>query len=117
MKPALIGIAALALAFTAGQAQDEPRSALPPHPLDAVFEGRTERDCRNNILNNALYGKAFKEAMKAKAEQEEKYRKNPKLRDATPAQAARRRFLEVLNDGQRAAGEARKEEKGDPKKD
>lgn len=119
MKPALIGILGLAVVLTVGHAQDEPRTALPPHPLDSVFEGKTERECRNNMLNNALYNKAFKEAIKAKAEQEEKYRKNPKLRDASPAQAARKRFLEVLNEGQGAVGEAKKEDtkKREVKKD
>jgi hypothetical protein len=105
MRPALIGILGIAVAFTASSAQDKdkdrPRTALPPHPLDSVFERRTENDCRNAMINNALYNRAFKEALKAKREAEEQSRRDPSLRSSTPAQAARQRFLEVLN----AAGE------------
>jgi hypothetical protein len=47
-------------------------------------------------LLDDLYKKAVKAALKAKQDQEEKFKKNPKLRDASPEQAARVKFLEVL---------------------
>jgi hypothetical protein len=109
MKALLFGLFGVMLALTVAHGDDKkddkPKGdkakvgALPPHPLDPAFEkGRSERDFDNALLNNPLFQKAVKEALKAKRDQEEKYRQNPKLRDATPAQAARKRFLEVLLD-------------------
>ena len=115
MKVVAVGILGLAFLFTAVQAQDKdkdkkPVGALPPHPLDSVFERKTEQGCRDAMLNNALYNKAFKEAMKAKREMEERYRKEPKLVSSTPAQAARVRFLEVLGGEEgKGIGEAKKD--------
>jgi hypothetical protein len=71
--------------------------ALPPHALDGAFEKiKTETDIKNRLLNNDLYKKAVKEALKAYQEQEVRFKKEPNLRAANPAQAARVRFLEVL---------------------
>lgn len=108
MKTLLVGLLALTLTCGAVTAEkkddkkgdDKPKvTALPPHPLDAVFEkATTPRDVDNAILNNDLYKKAVASALKAKKEQEERFKKNPNLKDASPAQAARRAFLEVLND-------------------
>jgi hypothetical protein len=39
----------------------------------------------------------FKKAVKARQDQAKRFRDNPGLRDASPSQAARQRFLEVLN--------------------
>ncbi len=72
-------------------------SALPPHPLDGVFEkATTEKQVDEGLLNNPHFKKAVAAALKAKKDQEQRFRDNPKLKDASPAQAARRAFLEVL---------------------
>jgi hypothetical protein len=107
MKTLLCGLLTLAIVVVLVQAQDQKSDqkkddkpavgALPPHPLDDAFQGvKTERNIYDKLLNNDLYKKAVKEALKAKQEQEVKFKKNPKLRDASPEQAARRKFLEVL---------------------
>src|SRR5205085_12077966 len=76
-------------------------TALPPHPLDKVFEKDTEKAINEGLLNNELYKKAVTEAMKAKLEQGKKFKDNPKFVGPSPAQAARTKFLEVLrNDKQ-----------------
>lgn len=101
------GLLALTVAFASVQGDekkgDEKKGekpavgALPPHPLDAAFRNvRTEREINNNLLNNDLYKRAVKEALRAKQEQEARFKKNPKLADASPEQAARVKFLEVL---------------------
>jgi hypothetical protein len=85
----------------AGGQKDEKQGfgALPPHPLDSAFEGvRNERQAWNAMLNNPTYLKAIREALKAKAEQEAAFRKQPNLRAGSPEQMARRAFLAVLND-------------------
>jgi hypothetical protein len=77
-----------------------PVAALPPSDLDGAFEKATNpKEMDEGLLNNALYKKAVAEALKAKMEMEQKYRDNPKLKAQTPAQAARQRFLEVLQSG------------------
>lgn len=82
------------------KAEKPTAGALPPHPLDNAFErANTERDIDNALLNNDLYKKAMTEALKARRAQEEEFRKNPKLKDASPAQKARLKFLEVLQEG------------------
>src|SRR5687768_12055752 len=99
----LLGLGLLVLVF-AGFVQSEdkkpekpPAGALPPHPLDGAFENaNSERAIKDALLNNDRYKKAVTEALKAKRAQEERFRKNPKLLDASPAQAARVKFLEVL---------------------
>ena len=113
MKTLLFGLFGVMLALTVAHGDDKkddkPKGdraqvgALPPHPLDPAFEkGRSERDFDNALLNNPLFQKAVKEALKAKRDQEEAYRKDPKLRSSTPAQAARVRFLEVLRNEKKA---------------
>ena len=113
---ALLGLAvAFASVSAAGDKKDgkdkgEGVGALPPHPLDGAFErGFSPRDLTNGLLNNKHFQKAVEEAAKAKAEQEARLRKNPKLLDATPAQAARRAFLEVIQGG----GKVDKDKKSD----
>src|SRR5262245_13047071 len=107
MKRFLSGLLTLVAAVVLVQAQDqkgdekkgdEPAAgALPPHPLDDAFRNvKTERDINNRLLNNDLYKKAVKAALDAKQEQEDNFKKNPKLRDASPEQKARLKFLEVL---------------------
>jgi hypothetical protein len=77
-----------------------PVTALPPSDLDGAFEKATNtREIDEGLLNNALYKKAVAEALKAKQEQQKKYVEDPKLVGPTPAQAARQRFLEVLEGG------------------
>jgi hypothetical protein len=84
-------------ALVSGQADEKKVAALPPHPLDSAFEkAKTEKAVNEGLLNNDHFKKAVREALKRKQEQEERFRKNPKLLDATPAQAARVKFLEVL---------------------
>jgi hypothetical protein len=74
-----------------------PAGSLPPHPLDNAFaRARNERQINDALLNNDLYKEAVREALKAKKAQEDRFRRNPQLKDATPAQAARQKFLEVL---------------------
>jgi hypothetical protein len=84
-----------------GDAQDKEKkgvvAALAPHKLDPVFDkAKKEEDVFKELMKNDLFKKAVKEAMKAKADQEEAYKKNPDLRSSTPAQAARQKFLEIL---------------------
>src|SRR5262245_7702624 len=68
--------------------------ALAPHPRDSAFEqAHTERQAWNSMLNNPTYLKAIREALKAKAAQEQAFRKQPNLRSASPEQAARVAFL------------------------
>lgn len=76
---------------------EKPPVAAPLHPLDPAFEKVSrERDIYDALLNNKHYQKAVAEAFKAGREQAEKLKKNPDLKDVSPGQAARRRFLEVL---------------------
>jgi len=103
MKQVSMCLVGLAIAVVAVQGQEQKGDkqpaigALPPHPLDGAFQSvRTETDIKNKLLNNELYKKAVKEALKAYQEQDARFKKNPKLLDASPAQAARVRFLEVL---------------------
>jgi hypothetical protein len=72
-------------------------AALAPHPLDKVFEkATTEKQVDEGLLNDELFKKAVTAALKAKKDQEQKYKDDPKLIGPTPAQAARVKFLEVL---------------------
>src|SRR5262245_6030628 len=74
-------------------------TALPPSPLDGAFEKATdEKGIDEGLLNNDLYKKAVKAALKAKKDMEQKYKDNPKLKAETPAQAARRAFLNTLQE-------------------
>jgi hypothetical protein len=77
--------------------KDEPKGALPPHPLDDAFKGNDEAAFMKAIQDSQIYRNAVKAALKAKKEQEDKFKKNPKLRDASPEQAARVKFLKVLS--------------------
>ncbi|MCI0640468.1 MAG: hypothetical protein L0Y72_05720 [Gemmataceae bacterium] len=110
---ALLGMFLLTIggAHAGGKKDDDKKfGALPPHGLDSAFgRGNTERALTNGLLNNKLFERAVKAALKAKREQEERFRKNPKLADATPAQAARLRFLEVLKEGNGKDEKPRKE--------
>ena len=83
--------------LTQGTAQEKKVGALPPHPLDGAFEkGKNVTGITDGLLNNALFKKAMQNAMKAKLDQEAKYRENPNLRAATPAQSARQAFLTTI---------------------
>lgn len=97
MVPALM---AARLAIAADEPNKDDRlkvMALPPHPLDKVFEkAATEKQINEGLLNDDLFKKAVKEALKAKKEQEQRYKDNPTLVGASPAQAARVKFLEML---------------------
>ena len=98
MRKIVAGLVAAVL-FVALANGDEKQNieALPPHPLDAAFEkANNERAADNALLNNPLFQKAVKAALQAKADQEKRFRDNPKLKDASPAQKARQKFLEVL---------------------
>jgi hypothetical protein len=107
MKTLLGALLTLTIAIVSIQAQDQKEDqkkddksavgALPPHPLDDAFKNiKNERQIYDKLLNNKLYKEAVKSALKAKQDQEDRFKKNPKLRDATPEQAARVKFLEVL---------------------
>src|SRR5262249_16328326 len=107
MKTLLGALLTLTIAIVSIQAQDQKQDqkkdeksavgALPPHPLDDAFKNvKSERQIYDKLLNNKLYKEAVKAALKAKQDQEDRFKKNPKLRDATPEQAARVKFLEVL---------------------
>jgi outer membrane protein TolC len=106
----LLGFPMVFATVNAGDSKDQKKEekkvgALPPHPLDSAFENaKTARAIDEGLLNNPLFKKAVAEALKAKQEQEAKFKENPKLRDASPAQRARLKFLEVLN-GEKKAGE------------
>jgi hypothetical protein len=104
MRRIMVGLAGLVLSVALLSAEDKkPAAALPDHPLDAAFKkAKTEQQLDDAILNNKLYRKAVKEALKRRKEQEQKFKDNPKLADASPEQAARVKFLEVLQD-QKAA--------------
>jgi hypothetical protein len=93
------GLLAIVIAFAAVYADDQPKKvgALPPHPLDLVFErANSVKAVNEGLLNNDLFKKAVIEALKAKREQEQRFRDNPRLMAASPAQAARQKFLEVI---------------------
>jgi len=101
MKVASACLVGLVIAVVAVQGQEGDKKpgigALPPHPLDGAFEKvRTETDIKNKLLNNELYKKAVKEALKAYQDQEAKFKKDAKFVGPSPAQAARVTFLEVL---------------------
>jgi hypothetical protein len=93
----MIGLAGFATA--ADEKKESPKGgvgALPPHDLDKSFEGDSERAFARALQDNNLFKKALAEALKAKEEQANKFKQNPKLKDKTPEQAARQKFLEVL---------------------
>ncbi len=99
----IAGMLALAIAFSSADGGDKgknpPAKALPPHPLDGAFEkGQSERDVTNALLNNKLFQKAISDALKARRDQEARFKQNPGLADANPAQAARNAFLKTLSD-------------------
>ena len=79
------------------EGKDKVVTALPPHSLDDVFNKDTERAMIAALLDSKLFKHAMKEAYQAKLDQEKKFKDDPKLRDASPNQAARRKFLEVLS--------------------
>ena len=94
---ALVAFASVQAGGQADKKDDKGVGALPPHPLDDAFQkGNTERALTNGLLNNKLFQNAVAEALKAKRDREDEFRKNPKLRAGSPAQAARVKFLEVL---------------------
>jgi hypothetical protein len=86
---------------TGKKKDDSPKvGALPPHPLDSLFQkANTPNDAGNGVLRSDIFKKACEAAMKAKKEQEELLKKNKGMVGPTPAQAARVKFLEVLSDG------------------
>jgi hypothetical protein len=100
MHRIVVGLASLVFCVAFASADEKPKpTALPPHKLDVGFEkASTEKAINDALLNNELYKKAVKEALKAKTAQDAKFKENPKLQDASPAQAARQEFLEVLRD-------------------
>lgn len=111
---AAVGVAVLLVGLSG--ADDKPKgddkkggvvTALPPHPLDGAFEKAvTEKQLNEALLNDDLYKKAVKEALKAKQAQEKNYKDNPKFVGASPAQSARQAFLRVLlNEKEPAGGE------------
>ena len=99
----------LAIVLATARADDRPKvGALPPHPLDSAFErAGSVKGANEGLLNNALFKKAVEEALKAKAEQEKRFRETPRLMAASPAQVARQKFLEVLMNEQRERGESK----------
>lgn len=109
MKTLASAIFGLAVAFAAQAAEKSEKSAakkavaaLPPHPLDGAFARPKITD---GLLNNDLFKKAVQEAAKARKEQEERFKKNPGFAGPTPAQAARMKFLKVLNGEDNGGGE------------
>ena len=94
-------ILALALVMQ-GEAQDKdkkPVGALPPHKLDGAFEkAKTEKAIMEDLMKNDLFKKAVAEALKAKQKREKEMVENPKILSATPSQAARQKFLEIIRD-------------------
>src|SRR5262245_12946466 len=91
------GLLGLAIAVASANAQRRNVGFLPPSPLDAVFERANSEDAVNDeLVKNDLYKKAVQAALKAKKEQEQRLRDNPKLVGPSPAQAARQMFLTVL---------------------
>jgi hypothetical protein len=108
VKTHLLGLTilgAVLLLITGGQARTDEKDkgpgvgALPPHALDSAFaKARTGQQIDEALLNHPLFQKAVKEALKAKQDRENEMKKNPKILAATPAEAARKRFLEILLD-------------------
>jgi hypothetical protein len=98
---AVFGLGAFALADDKkadDKAKPKAVAALPPNPLDGAFKGANSvKEIDEGLLNNAHYQKAVKEALKAKQDREAAIKKNPKMVGPTPEQAARVRFLAVLN--------------------
>ncbi len=66
--------------------------ALTDHELDPVFE-RSDDEIR------AIIARAAAAAIRAKGESQQRYRTDPDAKGATPAQAARVKFLDVLGGG------------------
>jgi hypothetical protein len=75
---------------------DKPKvGAMAPSPLDKAFDkATTERNIVDNLINNDLFMKAVKAALKAKQDREQAMKKTPI--GPSPAQAARAAFLEAL---------------------
>ena len=85
-----------------------PVGALPPHPLDGAFEkATTVKGANEGLLNNEHYKKAVAEAFKAKQDVEKQRAATPNFAGPSPAQAARKKFLEILA----GEGENKNEEK------
>jgi hypothetical protein len=105
MRMIMVGLLGLAFSAASLDAEEKKRGTLPDHPLDPAFRPWTVWGVRHAILNNDLYGKAVEEALAAKKAQEKKLKDNPKLKDASPAQAARVKFLEVLRNEKQEAKE------------
>src|SRR5262245_19108813 len=110
MKKLGLCLVVLAVALVSAQAQEKKDdkkkgekpgvTALPPHPLDRVFEtAKTEKDVEKALLASDVYKRAVKEALKAKQEQEARFKKDKKFVGPRLEQAARQKFLEVLTGG------------------
>jgi uncharacterized protein YbcC (UPF0753/DUF2309 family) len=111
MAPVLL-LAGLAVADDKDKDKGGPVAALAPSPLDGAFEkAMNTKEIDEGLLNNDLYKKAVKAALKAKQDQQKRYADDPKLVGPTPAQAARVAFLEALR------GEAKEDKPKDKDKD
>lgn len=76
----------------------QPARALPPNKLDEVFaDATTEKQLTEALINNEVYKKAIKAALKAKKDAEADQKQNPTKAGPSPAQAARTTFLKVLS--------------------
>ena len=89
----------LGLAIALASAHAAAVMLLPPHPLDAVFAANTVRGVKEALLDNPLFRKAVKEALKTKVDHEEWVRTHPPVPGPSSTQLARQRFLEVLTNG------------------
>jgi len=69
-------------------------SALRPHWLDDIFEDPSA--AAEKFSAHERVAEAFEKAQKAFQSQKEAYEKNPQLVGPSPAQAARKAFLEAL---------------------
>ena len=98
MKVLIAALATFAVgSYLALADEPKPVGALPPLPIDKAFEkATTPKELDEALLNDAQYTKSIKAALKAKQAQEAFFRKNPKAVGPSPAQAARRAFLEIL---------------------
>ena len=89
----------LGLAIALASAPAVAFSLLPPHPLDAVFAADSVKGVNEALLDNELFKRAVKEALKTKADHEEWIRKHPPVPGPSSTQLARQKFLEVLTNG------------------
>jgi hypothetical protein len=70
--------------------------AMPPHPLDGVFDNVT--NFREAFIGSPLFELALAKAVAAYRETQQAQINNPELCGASPQQEALRAFLSVLND-------------------